>query len=178
MKPPRHSTSVDHPEVGDGYSIARSRPAPFLRSRSRRAPSRCAPFGASSFCFAEVADGLPDGSRLERASGGAWRPSPGAVYPALSALADEGLIAGEESGGRRTFSLTDAGRAYHREWAARTFRPLLHGLRGPRRERRLAAIVIATDLLVWKLLRHDMQLDRRVAEQVVAEMLLERRSAR
>ena len=70
MKPPRHSTSVDHPEVGDGYSIARSRPAPFLRSRSRRAPSRCAPFGASSFCFAEVADGLPDGSRLERASGG------------------------------------------------------------------------------------------------------------
>jgi AcrR family transcriptional regulator len=74
--------------------------------------------------------------------------------------------------------ITDAGRAYHREWAARTFRPLLHGLRGPRRERRLAAIVIATDLLVWKLLRHDMQLDRRVAEQVVAEMLLERRSAR
>ena len=45
-------------------------------------------------------------------SGGAWRPSPGAVYPALAQLADEGLIVGEESNGRRTFSLTDAGRAY------------------------------------------------------------------
>ena len=42
----------------------------------------------------------------------AGRPSPGAVYPALQLLADEGLIAGEEAGGRRTFSLTDAGREY------------------------------------------------------------------
>ena len=51
-------------------------------------------------------------SEIEERSGGAWRPSPGAVYPALSQLADEGLIAGEESGGRRTFALTDAGREY------------------------------------------------------------------
>ncbi len=49
---------------------------------------------------------------IEERSSGAWRPSPGAVYPALSQLADEGLIAAEESGGKRTFSLTDAGRAY------------------------------------------------------------------
>jgi len=48
-------------------------------------------------------------SEIEERSGGAWRPSPGAVYPALSQLADEGLIAGEESGGRRAFSLTEAG---------------------------------------------------------------------
>jgi DNA-binding PadR family transcriptional regulator len=51
-------------------------------------------------------------SEIEERSGGAWRPSPGAVYPALSQLADEGLIAAEESGGRRTFSLTEAGRQY------------------------------------------------------------------
>src|SRR5579859_4822930 len=51
-------------------------------------------------------------SEIEERSGGAWRPSPGAVYPALSQLADEGLIVGGESGGRRTFSLTDAGREY------------------------------------------------------------------
>jgi DNA-binding PadR family transcriptional regulator len=54
-------------------------------------------------------------SEIEERSGGAWRPSPGAVYPALAQLADEGLIIGEESGGRRTFSLTDAGRAYIEE---------------------------------------------------------------
>ncbi len=67
--------------------------------------------------------------------------------------------------------ITDAGRAYHRDWATRTFQPLLRGLRGHARERRLTAIVIATDLLVWKLLRHDMQLDRPTAEQIVTEMV-------
>jgi DNA-binding PadR family transcriptional regulator len=51
-------------------------------------------------------------SEIEERSGGAWRPSPGAVYPALSQLADEGLITGAESGGRRTFTLSDEGRAY------------------------------------------------------------------
>ena len=51
-------------------------------------------------------------SEIEERSGGAWRPSPGAVYPALSQLADEGLIAAAESGGRRAYSLTDAGREY------------------------------------------------------------------
>jgi AcrR family transcriptional regulator len=67
--------------------------------------------------------------------------------------------------------LTDAGRAYHREWAQRTFGALVEHLRGGARERRLAAIVVATDLLVWKLLRRDLQLDRRGAELIVAEMV-------
>jgi DNA-binding PadR family transcriptional regulator len=54
-------------------------------------------------------------SDIEERSNGAWRPSPGAVYPALSALADEGLISDEKSDGRRTFRLTDAGQAYVEE---------------------------------------------------------------
>jgi DNA-binding PadR family transcriptional regulator len=54
-------------------------------------------------------------SDIEERSEGMWRPSPGAVYPALQQLADEGLIAGEESGGRRTFSLTEEGRRYVEE---------------------------------------------------------------
>lgn len=45
-------------------------------------------------------------------SGGAWRPSPGSVYPALSALQDEGLVDDEKVDGRRVFSLTESGRAY------------------------------------------------------------------
>jgi AcrR family transcriptional regulator len=67
--------------------------------------------------------------------------------------------------------MTDAGRFYHRDWVARTFRPLLAGLRGASRARRLAAIVVASDLLVWKLLRHDMQLERAEAERTVVEMI-------
>ncbi|HEX4280638.1 MAG TPA: helix-turn-helix domain-containing protein [Solirubrobacteraceae bacterium] len=67
--------------------------------------------------------------------------------------------------------MTEAGRAYHRHWAATTFAPRLRGLRGKARERRLTAIVVATDLLVWKLLRHDMQHDRAGAERIVIEMI-------
>src|SRR3954469_9132472 len=48
----------------------------------------------------------------ERRSGGAWRPSPGSVYPALQQLEDEGLVRAVESGGRKEFELTDEGRAY------------------------------------------------------------------
>ncbi len=70
-------------------------------------------------------------------------------------------------------TLTDAGRAYHQVWAERTFAPLLEGLRGNPRKRRLAAITVATDLLVWKLLRQDMLLDREEAERVVSEMVLQ-----
>ncbi|GLW07724.1 hypothetical protein Misp01_28540 [Microtetraspora sp. NBRC 13810] len=47
----------------------------------------------------------------ERSQGG-WKPSPGAVYPALQQLTDEGLVHADESEGRKTFRLTDAGRAY------------------------------------------------------------------
>ncbi len=47
--------------------------------------------------------------RLEERSGGAWRPSPGSVYPTLQLLEDQGLIKGEDSEGRRVFSLTETG---------------------------------------------------------------------
>jgi DNA-binding PadR family transcriptional regulator len=47
----------------------------------------------------------------ERSEGG-WKPSPGAVYPALQQLTDEGLVISEESEGRKTFRLTEEGRNY------------------------------------------------------------------
>ncbi|MET8945936.1 PadR family transcriptional regulator [Streptomyces sp. NPDC004542] len=43
-------------------------------------------------------------------SGGAWKPSPGSVYPTLQLLEDEGLIASASEGGKKLFSLTDEGR--------------------------------------------------------------------
>jgi len=49
-------------------------------------------------------------AELSERSGGLWRPSPGSVYPVLQQLQDEGLIAVEESdGGRKVFTITDAG---------------------------------------------------------------------
>ncbi|GAA3019802.1 MULTISPECIES: PadR family transcriptional regulator [unclassified Streptomyces] len=43
-------------------------------------------------------------------SGGAWRPSPGSVYPTLQLLEDEGLITSASEGGKKLFTLTDTGR--------------------------------------------------------------------
>ena len=50
--------------------------------------------------------------QISERSGGLWRPSPGSVYPALAQLEDEGLVRAEEAGDRRTYVLTDAGRAW------------------------------------------------------------------
>lgn len=44
-------------------------------------------------------------------SGGAWRPSPGSVYPTLQLLEDEGLINSASEGGKKLFTLTESGRA-------------------------------------------------------------------
>ncbi len=48
---------------------------------------------------------------LDTRTGGIWRPSPGSVYPTLQLLEDEGLIEAEAAGGRKRYTLTDAGRA-------------------------------------------------------------------
>jgi DNA-binding PadR family transcriptional regulator len=47
---------------------------------------------------------------IEERSDGRWRPSPGAVYPALAQLEDEGLIRATEHEGSKLFEITDAGR--------------------------------------------------------------------
>ena len=50
---------------------------------------------------------------IEELTGGRYAPSPGAGYPTLSMLADEGLIAeasGHETGAKKPFTLTQAGR--------------------------------------------------------------------
>lgn len=49
-------------------------------------------------------------NEIAERSSGAWKPSAGSVYPTLQLLADEGLIAAEEQNGRKTYSLTGAGR--------------------------------------------------------------------
>ena len=54
---------------------------------------------------------------IEARSNGAWRPSPGSVYPALQQLEDEGLVRAEETDGRKLFHLTEAGRAAASETA-------------------------------------------------------------
>jgi DNA-binding PadR family transcriptional regulator len=64
--------------------------------------------------------------QIAERSGGAWKPSPGSVYPTLQQLEDEGLVEGAEVESRRMLQLTPAGREYvaeHPEEMAATWRP-------------------------------------------------------
>lgn len=45
-------------------------------------------------------------------TGGTWRVSPGAIYPTIAQLEDEGLVRVESEGGRKLAVLTDAGRSF------------------------------------------------------------------
>lgn len=49
-------------------------------------------------------------TELESKSGGRWRPSPGAIYPALEKMEANGLITATDVDDKRQYSLTDSGR--------------------------------------------------------------------
>lgn len=51
-------------------------------------------------------------------TGGAWRPSPGSIYPTVSQLEDEGLVRTEKVEGRRVIHLTEAGTRHVEEHRA------------------------------------------------------------
>jgi DNA-binding PadR family transcriptional regulator len=88
---------------------------PGWRGRARRGDVRAA---ALLLLAEEPRNGYGLMEEIERRSEGAWRPSPGAVYPALAQLEDEGLLQAEEAARGRSFRLTDEGEAYveeHRE---------------------------------------------------------------
>lgn len=89
--------------------------------------------------------------------------APGDTAGAVRALSDDYEVTGDlvirslaqEDRYRGMRRITDAGRAFHRAWVARVFAPWLQGEPDAAR-RRLDALVVATDLYLWKLLRRDM----------------------
>jgi DNA-binding PadR family transcriptional regulator len=93
------------PGCGRGHGHGQGR-GPW--SRARRGDVRAAILIALTD---EPMHGYQIMQRLEERSGGAWRPSPGSVYPTLQLLEDQGLVRGEEDEGKRVFSLTEAGAA-------------------------------------------------------------------
>lgn len=50
--------------------------------------------------------------QITERSGGAWRPSPGSVYPTIQQLEDEGFVENDGERSRRALRLTEAGAAY------------------------------------------------------------------
>src|SRR6201997_2630526 len=71
------------------------------RGRGRKARRGDIRTAALLLLAEEPRNGYQIMQEVQERSGGAWSPSPGSVYPALSQL---------EGGGRKLFAITDAGR--------------------------------------------------------------------
>jgi AcrR family transcriptional regulator len=119
----------------------------------------------------------PEGARRDAAPVGDARAAVHLIYDSYELQGDAVLrLLAQEERIAAVHEMAEAGRAWHRSWVERTFAPLLKELSGAARKRRLVALTVATDLLVWKLLRREMGLGRLEAERVVIEMIVARRS--
>jgi AcrR family transcriptional regulator len=114
----------------------------------------------------------PEGARRDTAPVGDVRRAVRIIYDSYELQGDGVLrLLAEEDRIPAIREMAAAGRAWHRGWVQRTFAPQLSRLKGAARERRLVSLVVATDLLVWKLLRREMGLGRATAERIVIEMV-------
>lgn len=95
---------------------------PMHRGRGERGPRRGASRGRAprgdvrTAVLMLLAEEPMHGYQLMQAiadrSGGRWTPSPGAIYPTINQLEDEGLVSVTAEAGRKLVTLTDAGREY------------------------------------------------------------------
>jgi DNA-binding PadR family transcriptional regulator len=97
---------------GDMNFLFRFGPPGGRGPRARRGDVRAA---ALLLLAEEPRNGYAIMQAIQERTGGVWRPSPGAVYPALQQLEDEDLVRQEDQDGRRVYHLTDAGRTYVEE---------------------------------------------------------------
>lgn len=78
---------------------------PRARGQGRGAGGRARRRDVRAAVFALVAERPTHGydiiQELAERTGGAWKPSPGSVYPALRLLEDEGHVVADEGTGRR-----------------------------------------------------------------------------
>ena len=68
-------------------------------------------------------------------------------------------------------NVAELGRSKHRKWVSEVFDPWLRNLPSKARAARLDALVVATDLYVWKLVRRDLGRSVGVFKSIVGEMI-------
>jgi AcrR family transcriptional regulator len=131
-------------------------------------------FGSKERLFAAVGDEISRQIRQERDTAPV-----GDVVGALRNLLDNyerwgdhflNLLA-QEQRVAAIHSATDRGRHYHHAWVERAFTPLLAHVAPAEHRRKLAQLVVATDLYAWKVLRRDLGLSRDEAERAMRDMV-------
>ena len=102
-----------HREHGDGRDGFEKRPGPG-RERGGRGPRVFAPGDLKLLLLALIAEQPCHGydliRQIEGMFDGAYSPSPGVIYPTLTFLEESEMIQGDAQGGKKRYSVTDAGR--------------------------------------------------------------------
>jgi DNA-binding PadR family transcriptional regulator len=107
---------------------------------------------------------------IEERSEGAWRPSPGSVYPALQLLADEGLVRAESGEGGNIFELTEAGRSHVEEHRERLGSPWqLAGEGVPEGVRELGKLMMQVGIAVKQVMHAGGETQSAEAAKILAE---------
>jgi DNA-binding PadR family transcriptional regulator len=108
------------PGFGPGFGGPGGRPFPGPRGgrRGRRTSRGDIRLAVLALVAEQPRHGYEIIQEIAERTGGAWRPSPGSVYPTLSQLEDEGLVRVESAEGRRVVHLTESGTAYVEEHRA------------------------------------------------------------
>ncbi|CAI8799704.1 MULTISPECIES: PadR family transcriptional regulator [Pseudomonas] len=113
MRDPHHHR--DHGERHDGFEKRAG------RERGGRGPRVFAPGDLKLLLPALIAEQPCHGydliRRIETLFDGAYSPSPGVIYPTLTFLEESELIAGDAEGGKKRYTITEAGRLFLSEQA-------------------------------------------------------------
>lgn len=132
-------------------------------------------FGSKGGLLVAVAESV--GGRIDRRRDDV---APGDVPGAVAMIVDEyeeigdGIVRMIALEGRveELTPLLAQGRSVHRAWVERVFAQWLPEARGAERERRTVALIAATDVLTWKILRREQGLRRDEAEATMRETVL------
>jgi len=102
------------PRMGDGMPMHRGRGGrgPGRGSGRGRAPRGDVRTAVLMLLAEEPMHGYQLMQAIADRSGGRWTPSPGAIYPTINQLEDEGLVTVTAEAGRKLVTLTGAGREY------------------------------------------------------------------
>jgi len=106
------------PGFGPGFPGGRPFPGPRGGRRGRRTARGDIRLAVLALVAEQPRHGYEIIQEIAERTGGAWRPSPGSVYPTLSQLEDEGLVRVESAEGRRVVHLTESGTTYVEEHRA------------------------------------------------------------
>ena len=103
--PPPWVTQMFGPDFGGPRGRGAGRP------RVRRGDVRSAILDVLAAAGEEPINGYQVIQQIAERTEGAWKPSPGSVYPTIAQLEDEGLVEDSPTG-RKAIRLTDEGRTY------------------------------------------------------------------